>query len=643
MSKSIQIRVADFLKKYPPFQYFDSEQLVELSTKVKVRFHEQEELIFEEGKPRQAFFYVVQQGTVVLLKKTGDQAVFVDLRGEGDLLGMQGFLGSDPYVHTAKTRTETILYAIPSVVMLETLEKYPRAQRYLGSYFSLNPFYEFALFNGQGQKHVRSPHDWVDTLENMPHFMESFGHGVPENVSLLQAATLLQDEEKDALVLLNEKEIMSGVLTRESLCKAISSGVTHWEGPALEWADKQVATVSRQATISSLYLKMIRECRNRIVVTEDGSPTSRYLGIITQKHGMLLQGDFPNPILNEVLYGQNAELLPFLHSRFDAFVRRTIPDRTRFPWLLDILNLYHHRWFLRLLYNAIEQVDPEAVLNESDFSIVLLGASAREELSLYKGLRFIILLSDTVPESQRRRMRAIVDRMGQSICARHQSYREKKGKIRRYSRIHFLGAAFVAEWEQRYEGLLLDVNEQMAPGIDFRTIYGNPELAQQLSLHIRTFFPETKELQQFYLAEANALFPPVTVFQDSFIMEGGQTLETLDLDKQVIKPLSNLARILSLELNDWTSQTSCHRFHQGASFLTGISEAERKLLLEGFEAVRTTLYLKTLHELRYGARPLSPSLLTRDTRELLKSVLRDTHDLMEFCNRFFQLQDNDES
>lgn len=49
---SVALRIANFLMDFPPFEFFDRAELIELARTGRVRFHEDGETIFETGMPR---------------------------------------------------------------------------------------------------------------------------------------------------------------------------------------------------------------------------------------------------------------------------------------------------------------------------------------------------------------------------------------------------------------------------------------------------------------------------------------------------------------------------------------------------------------------------------------------------------------
>src|SRR4029079_10333292 len=63
---TINYRVADFLKKHPPFPAMDEGDLLTLAGRGRVKFFEANEYIVVQGDPYRLQVLVIQQGTVTL-------------------------------------------------------------------------------------------------------------------------------------------------------------------------------------------------------------------------------------------------------------------------------------------------------------------------------------------------------------------------------------------------------------------------------------------------------------------------------------------------------------------------------------------------------------------------------------------------
>lgn len=111
MKNTISVRVADFLKNYPPFNEIKLADLDRLSQEVRIIYKVKDAVIFTEDEKAHEFFYVVHKGAVALLKKpNGDM---VDLCDEGDIFGLRPLMANEDYKMEAKAYEESILYAIP--------------------------------------------------------------------------------------------------------------------------------------------------------------------------------------------------------------------------------------------------------------------------------------------------------------------------------------------------------------------------------------------------------------------------------------------------------------------------------------------------------------------------------------------------
>lgn len=78
---AISYRVADFLKKHPPFHAIDEADLVGLAARGRVKFHEASDFVLWQGEPHRAHIFVIQQGTVSLWDEAGGRTEPRSLRG----------------------------------------------------------------------------------------------------------------------------------------------------------------------------------------------------------------------------------------------------------------------------------------------------------------------------------------------------------------------------------------------------------------------------------------------------------------------------------------------------------------------------------------------------------------------------------
>jgi CBS domain-containing protein len=129
--------VADFLKRHAPFDALAESDLLDLAGSGRVKFHESEEYVFHQGRPKGNFVWIVQQGRVELIEQLSERQQLRDVLGEGDMLGLERFAGNGTYLYSARTATDVILYAVNAALFEALISRYPALERYLAAHFSV--------------------------------------------------------------------------------------------------------------------------------------------------------------------------------------------------------------------------------------------------------------------------------------------------------------------------------------------------------------------------------------------------------------------------------------------------------------------------------------------------------------------------
>ncbi len=134
----IRYRVADFLKSHAPFDALPEPHLLELAGQGRVKFHESDEYIFRQGQAKTPWVWIIQQGRVELFDETSGADQLLDVLGEGDLLGLERFLGDGAYLSSARTTSDVIVYAMNAGAFEDLAARHPAVKRYLAAHFSVS-------------------------------------------------------------------------------------------------------------------------------------------------------------------------------------------------------------------------------------------------------------------------------------------------------------------------------------------------------------------------------------------------------------------------------------------------------------------------------------------------------------------------
>src|SRR5262245_28913411 len=99
----------------------------------RVKFFERNQYILWQGASRHQVL-VIQQGTVVLWDERGAEAKLLDVRGAGDMLGIDQFHEGRTYPYSARSATDVLIYTFPVEEFDALVQKYPHAEEYVSAY-----------------------------------------------------------------------------------------------------------------------------------------------------------------------------------------------------------------------------------------------------------------------------------------------------------------------------------------------------------------------------------------------------------------------------------------------------------------------------------------------------------------------------
>ncbi|MDX2151406.1 MAG: putative nucleotidyltransferase substrate binding domain-containing protein [Bryobacteraceae bacterium] len=404
----IRRRVADFLKRYPPFDSISEEDLLEAAGSGMVTFHESEEYVYRQGAPIGHSVWVIQQGRVDVLETDALGEQLRDVLGEGDLLGMDRFAGGQEWRSSARTGTDVVLYAVSARVFESLCERYPAVRQFVSVHF--------AVSGGVGSGRT----SWLDA-EPPPHALlaarlarrqaEERGEmaAVPVGASTRTVLRALLEHDAEAVSVTPEGTPggrVEGILTRQefalfagadpisllreiaaSQCEQELTALLHRAGRMVLDGLAQPHDVDDCARVGTAATVAAARARRRWLVESGGAPAEGGCWLI---RGEAARGE--NLAVSEAeltclsmdgellrFYRQTAgePLLNSLHARRSAFdIRMVAGDRTLFTLLIETIRtaLRESPMTIPLLANdTLAQLPPLAFFQ--DLVLDLDGAS----------------------------------------------------------------------------------------------------------------------------------------------------------------------------------------------------------------------------------------------------------------------------
>jgi signal-transduction protein with cAMP-binding, CBS, and nucleotidyltransferase domain len=130
----IRHRVADFLRRYPPFDSLPEDDLFALASSGRVHFFESESYVFQQGKPPKGTVWVIQQGAVELWDERDGEPRQIDLLGAGDMLELDRYFGAGVYSASARTASDVILYSIDEALFGDLMRRVPGVASFVAAH-----------------------------------------------------------------------------------------------------------------------------------------------------------------------------------------------------------------------------------------------------------------------------------------------------------------------------------------------------------------------------------------------------------------------------------------------------------------------------------------------------------------------------
>jgi CBS domain-containing protein len=591
---AIPYRVADFLKRHPPFQFMDEPELIALAARGRVKFYEEDEYICWQSSPHTPFIYVIQQGSVSLWDESTSSPTLRDIRGTGDSIGIERFNGSPTSLHSAKAVSDTVVYALPAADFEPLLANNPQAARYVAAQSSVT-----ADYSPPGER----PHPHEIFLADL--VRDSAPVLCPASTPIQQAACLLSESSAQAIALMDGGEV-AALLTSADLLRWIAGGALNPEQPARNIARAHAVIVSPRTLVSDCILAMARSGVSAAALTSDGCQHGTLQSTLTAPIILTVPilapafGDHPVAILHEITAAPSVASLRALNMRARAWILDKLVVISAFDWLASWADFVNRRIVERLLQLTGDH-HPEHVY-------CFYGAAGRQEL-----------LTSVAPRI------AVIGAASASLetALAECGYLAPEPPI----------SARLDEWKARFSGWIHNpIGTQVyhsRPLFDLRPVQKTGDSFSELESHIRAELAAEPAFLRVLANDCLSSLPPLTFFRDLVVEESGERTETFRLESSALQPLADVARVFSLASGTPLGVSTRERLQQVRRFLP----AQQSIFHEAAETMRIVLF----HQARAGLRlhssgaELPLSILSRHDRQVLKSGFRSIHNLLEFA------------
>lgn len=601
-TSAISYRVADFLKKHPPFQAMDDRDLLALAGRGRVRFHEANDYILWQGEPHKLHVFVIQQGTVSLWDEAGGQAALRDVRGAGDMLGVERFTDAPCCLHSARSASDVVIYSFPASDFEDLVLKYPYARQFVEAHDTVTADYQWAKDTRDLQK------VFLHDLISQRTIASCHAHA-----SIRDTARTMLTTGTDAIAVVDEDTRVQAVVTVNAVLAWVAAGAGDADARITGLLRAAPPAVGATASVVDGVLAIAEADAAALSVTSDGSASGRLHGLVTSRDIARAFGDQPISILREIRLATTTRELRELNHRARALTLEYLASAASVDWLARFVSLTD--------VNIVKRVIGLGTGEPQSACWCFCGASGRRE-SLTRHAPQLVLIGEDDRGLQQ--LQQQYDRVSDALAECDYLARVDTTFDRSFH------VASKAEWQTRYGQWLSDpVRTQMylaRPLFDLRPVHGPESLWGDIGTTVAAAVDS--DLLYVLANDCLASLPPLTFFQDAVVVESGEQTTVFRLEQSALQPLVDVGRV----------------FGMAAKKVFGTSTEERlafaRTLLPEHEAIfrdaSETLRILLWQQARIGisqdtsGSELPPALLSRHDRHVLKSGFRSILRLIEF-------------
>ena len=598
----ISYRVADFLKKHPPFQAMDDGDLLELAGRGRVRFHEANEYVLWQGEPHKSHVFVIQQGTVSLWDETDGHLALRDVRGAGDMLGIERFTGAPCCLYSARSASDVVIYAFPASDFEELVLKYPYAREFVDAHDSVSADYQWA-------KDAHEPHRVFLHDVAGRRALESCS----DQASICDAAQALLTSGSDAMAVVDGEHRVVGLLTVDAVLAWVAAGAGQAGQPIASLLRGAPPSVGPAASVSDCVLAMAEAGADALAVTSDGTGSGPLQTLVTSRDIARAFGDRPIAILRAIRLAATTRELRELNHRTRALTLQHLTSAASLDWLARFVSLTDEHIVKRII--ALSGAEA------SSACWCFCGASGRGE-SLTRHAPQLVLIVEN--ESDRQGMLQGYERVSDALA--ECDYLARADMT--FDRSFFVAGR--AEWQTRYEQWLRDpVRTQMylaRPLFDLRAVHGCRRLWDDVEATVARGVD--RDFMYLLANDCLASLPPLTFFQDAVVDEAGEHTTVFRLEHSALRPLVDVGRVFGMAARKALGTSTRERFALARTLLPG----HESIFREAAETLRILLWQQARIGIGQGTdgSELPPALLSRHDRHVLKSGFRSILRLLEF-------------
>jgi CBS domain-containing protein len=635
MKNPVAERIADFLKRFPPFSSLTYSDLISIAEKSKVIYLEKNQVLFKGGDATHPDFYVVKDGAIGLSITSDVEDTLIDKCDEGDILGLRPFFAKNNYLMTAKAREESIVYGIPIEIFQPYVTGNTEVLSFLLESFasqSRNPYDKERSGKLISENTIYSEQTTDIQYFQPIKYTRNPITANPEDILKFIAKTMANSAIGS--VIIQENQLPKGIITDKDLRSKIATGLFPIDVTADKVMTSPVITVPENISVAEAQMMMLKHDVGHLCVTIDGTDKTPVKGIISEHDVVAAQANTPGVLLKQTRRATRSKELKYVREKLTDLIQNSVDKNIPITHISNIAAEINIAITRRAIEIAVERIGTPPPVR---FVWMSIGSQGRKEQLLLTDQNNALVFEDVEAEhydAVKTYFMELAERVTYTLNKMGYEY-SRDGLVA--SNEHWCKS--VSDWIKQYN-TWINTPEEKSVGIstaffDFDFIYGVPAIEDVLTESIARSSNRNKKFFAYLAADTLKNPPPLGFFRQFLVENDGEHKDSFDIKSRALEPLIDGARLLALSQNLLEVTNTYQRFKR----LAELEPQNTELYDECAEAFNTLMRFRTEVGLvnNSNGRYLNLNELSKSDKLKLKNCFQPINDLQDLIKNRFSL------
>lgn len=541
--------VLEFLRKIPPFQFFDEASLKNIASGIYMEFYPKGTTIQYQGGPASEYLHIIKKGEVKVIIKSETDEVFVDYRGEGDLIGYLLIFGGDRARATVTAVDDTICYLIKRETIKNIMNSNPSVREFFHKSF-LTKYLDKTFKEIQNRNLAYGGGDKILFTMRVGEVGSKDVIKASENITIQEAAEIMSNYGISSLILVDSYDMPTGIITDRDLRDKVVSKGRDCQGPVKEIMSVPHIRADVKEYCFEALLKMVKHNVHHLLIMKD----EKLRGILTNHDLMMIQGTSPLSIVRNI-EGQNviATLVPISKSINDM-VGLLLSQGAKASNIAHIISEINDRLKRKILLIAEERFGEPPV----PYCWIVFGSEGRKEQTFKTDQDNALIYHDptdsAMEEAAKEYFRDFTQFVGDALlkCGFPSCPRDFMATNPIWRQPLHIWRKYFTDWISAPSS---EARMNSATFFDCRAIHGETRLLDWLKDHAFSLLKDNKVFLGHVANMAVQNVTPVGFLKTFVVEKSGEHRDTLDLKLKGLAPLIDSIRLFALEKGVWETPT----------------------------------------------------------------------------------------